>query len=377
MKKLLSILLILGLMAIPFQGAVFAEGPPDKDEYLVMFDGQAHKGLLKAFGVDDEDVLHEYDLLEVVHVELTENQANGLSNHPQIKHVDENAEAQAVGETVPYGIDQVQGTQAQNSGFTGSGVDVAVLDTGIDRSHEDLTANVQGGYSVFDDAENSDPYNDGNGHGTHVAGTVAAVDNDLGVLGVAPSTNLYAVKVLDNDGSGSYAGIAEGIEWAVQNDMDVINMSLGGSQSSSVLEEFSNLANNEGLLVVAAAGNDGNRGGNNDTVGYPAKYDSVMAVAAVDENNNRATFSSTGPAVEISAPGVDILSTTPGDTYSSFNGTSMASPHVAGVAALVWEAKSNLTNDELRQLLKDTAVELGASHQYGAGLVQAADAINQ
>uniref|UniRef100_UPI002351CE5C S8 family serine peptidase n=1 Tax=Alkalibacillus haloalkaliphilus TaxID=94136 RepID=UPI002351CE5C len=106
---------------------------------------------------------------------------------------------------------------------TGEGVSVAVLDTGVDRSHEDL--NVAGGYSVFDDSENGDPYYDANGHGTHVAGTVAAVNNDLGVVGVAPEADVYAVKVLDNDGGGSYAGIAEGIEWAIQNDMDIINMS--------------------------------------------------------------------------------------------------------------------------------------------------------
>jgi subtilisin len=188
---------------------------------------------------------------------------------------------------------------------------------------------------------------------------------------------LYAVKVLDNSGSGSYAGIAEGIEWAVNNGMDIINMSLGGSSDSSILEEWCNTAYNSGLLVVAAAGNSGNRGGKNDSVGYPAKYESVIAVAAIDKNNNRASFSSTGPAVELSAPGVDVLSTVPGNLYDSYNGTSMASPHVAGVAALVWAAKPGLTNVELRQLLRDSAVNLGDSNQYGYGLVQALDAIQR
>ncbi|WP_027965007.1 S8 family peptidase [Halalkalibacillus halophilus] len=377
MKKLLSVILLVAMLAVPFNGTVFADDSQEKEDYLVMFDGPAYNGLLNAFGVEGGDVVNEYELLDVAHLELTSDQADGLSNHPHIEHLEKNAEAHKVNQTTPYGIDQVQATEAQNQGHTGEGVDVAVLDTGIDASHEDLAANVQGGHSVFDDAENSDPYNDGDGHGTHVAGTVAAANNDTGVVGVAPQANLYAVKVLGNDGSGSYAGIAEGIEWSINNGMDVVNMSLGGPTSSPILEEFADLANEEGLLVVAAAGNSGSSLGWFDTVNYPAKYDSVMAVGAVDENNNRPSFSSTGPAVEIAAPGVDTLSTVPGNDYASLSGTSMASPHVAGVAASVWAEKSDLSNDELRQLLKDTAVDLGNEDHYGAGLVQVLDALNQ
>ncbi|MGP4072657.1 S8 family peptidase [Piscibacillus sp. B03] len=376
MKKVLVIMSALVLLLMPLQTG-FAEEvqSQSKSDYLVKFNGPADKGLLKSFGVDDPDVKHMFDRLPVAALSLSDGQAKGLMNHPQIETVEKDAEVQAFAQTTPYGVPQVQGTDAQDAGHTGNGVKVAVLDTGIDCSHEDL--NVSGGHSVFDDAENNDPCYDGNGHGTHVAGTVAALDNSVGVLGVAPQADLYAVKVLNNDGSGSYAGIAEGIEWAINNDMDVINMSLGGSQSSSILEDFSNLAYDEGVLVVAAAGNEGNRGGKNDSVSYPAKYDSVMAVAAVDENNQRASFSSTGPAVEISAPGVNVLSSVPGNSYDSYNGTSMASPHVAGVAAQVWAAKPGLTNVELRQLLNDTAQQLGDSNQYGNGLVQSLDAINQ
>lgn len=377
MKKILTLVMILALLAgfssPSSQGSTTED---NMEKYLVMFDGPANQGLLNAFGVSDENILQEFDILPVFHVELTSKQAKGLQNHPQIEHVEVDASAEALGQTVPWGIPHVQGTDAHDIGQTGSGVDVAILDTGIDNTHEDLAVNVKGGHSVFTDEDNKDPFFDGNGHGTHVAGTVGAIHNDIGVLGVAHQVNLYAVKVLDNDGSGSYAGIAEGIEWSIENDMDIINMSLGGSSSSSILEEFSNLANEEGLLIVAAAGNSGNRGGNNDNVGYPAKYESVVAVAAIDENNNRASFSSTGPAVELSAPGVNVLSTIPGDSYDSYNGTSMASPHVAGVAALVLGADSSLTNVELRQLLQDTAINLGDSSKYGYGLVQAKDAIN-
>ncbi|WP_202078324.1 S8 family peptidase [Caldalkalibacillus salinus] len=376
MRKFLALFLSLTLvLAFAVPSASVANNGEEKLEYLVQFEGPVQKGVLEAFGVDE--VLHTYDLIPVALVELTEKQYRGLSHHPQIKAVDHNAEVQALGQTVPWGVPHVQGTAAHEGGHTGSGVKVAILDTGIDNEHEDLAANVKGGYSVFTDDENSDPFYDGNGHGTHVAGTVAAVDNTLGVLGVAHQADLYAVKVLSNSGSGSYAGIAEGIEWAVKNDMDIINMSLGGSSSSSVLEEMCNAAYDAGVLTVAAAGNSGNRGGKGDSVGYPAKYESVIAVAAVDADNQRASFSSTGPAVELAAPGVDVLSTVPNNGYDRYNGTSMASPHVAGVAALVWGAKQGLSNEQLRQLLRDSAMDLGDPNHYGYGLVQAVDAIQQ
>lgn len=356
---------------IPLQTSFADEAKTQaKDEYLVQFDGPAKKGLLKAFGVQEQDIVHEFNQLPVYNVKLTEKQAKGLKNNPQIKYVEENAEAKAFAQETPWGIPHVQGTEAQNNGHTGEGVKVAILDSGVDASHEDL--NVAGGYSVFGDS----PYNDGNGHGTHVAGTVAALDNNVGVVGVAPDAEVYAVKVLDSSGSGSYAGIAEGIEWAINNDMDVINMSLGGSTSSDVLKEYVDLAYQEGILLVAAAGNSGTWLGWFDTVGYPAKYESVMAVAAVDQSNNRASFSSAGNAVEISAPGVGVLSTVPGNSYDSYDGTSMASPHVAGVAAQVWAAKPHLTNVQLRELLNQTAQNLGDSFHYGNGLVQSFEAIS-
>lgn len=374
MKKLLSVVLVfvlfLGLL-IP----TYAQ-KPEKQQYLVQFEGKINRGILKAFGVSEEEILHTYDLLPLMLLELSENQAKGLANNPHIKALELNAEAYALEQTTPWGITHVEGIQAHQAGYTGQGIKVAILDTGIDNTHPDLALNVKGGYSVFTDTANSNPYNDGDGHGTHVAGTVAAVNNSQGVIGVAYSADLYAVKVLDNSGSGTYAGIAQGIEWAVNNGMQIINMSLGGSTSSTILENMCNTAYDSGILLVAAAGNSGKRNGRGDNVGYPAKYASVMAVAAIDSNNNRATFSSTGPAVEIAAPGVSILSTVPGGQYASYNGTSMASPHVAGVAALVLGARPQLTNVELRNILNSSATYLGTPEHFGNGLVQALKAIN-
>jgi len=376
MRRILSIILILTMIISMFAlGGVYASNNQVKQEYLVEFEGQADKGLFKAFGVTDDDILNTFNLLPVVHLRLTEQQAAALSKNPHIKALELNGKVQKLEQTVPWGIERIQATTAQQAGYTGTGVKIAILDTGIDNTHEDL--NVKGGYSVFTDSANSDPFKDGDGHGTHVAGTVAALNNTIGVIGVAYNVDLYAVKVLDNTGSGSYAGIAQGIEWAINNGMNIINMSLGGSQSSSILENWCNLANNSGLLLVAAAGNSGRFNGKGDTVGYPAKYASVMAVAATDSNNKRASFSSTGPAVEIAAPGVGILSTTPNNTYSSYNGTSMASPHVAGAAAVLWSTNRNLTNNQVRQKLKDTALPLGDANHYGAGLVQLMNAIQQ
>lgn len=375
--RLLLIFVLCFALVVPAYGAAGIEVEAEADvsakkEYLVQFSGPAEKGLLQAFGVSDAQVLHEYSLLPVMLLELNDKQVQGLSNNPQIVAIEENHEVKAT-QTVPWGVTRVQATNAHASGYTGSGIKVAILDTGIDRTHQDL--NVRGGYSVFTDSANRDPYYDGSGHGTHVAGTVAALNNSVGVLGVAYNAQLYAVKVLNNSGSGSYAGIAQGIEWSIQNGMDIINMSLGGSQSSSILQSYCNLAYNNGILLVAAAGNSGNSAGTGNTVNYPARYSSVIAVAATDSNNRRASFSSTGSTVELAAPGVGIQSTIPGNRYASYNGTSMASPHVAGVAALVWQAKPGLSNVQLRNLLNQTALNLGNSNHFGNGLVRAQNAI--
>jgi subtilisin len=254
---------------------------------------------------------------------------------------------------------------------TGSGVKIAVLDTGIDASHEDL--NVAGGASFV--ADEPDALTDGNGHGTHVAGTIAALNNNVGVVGVSYDVDLYAVKVLSAAGSGTLSGIAQGIEWAIDNDMDVINMSLGGSTGSSTLKQASDNAYNSGIVVVAAAGNSGSFFGLINTIGYPARYDSVIAVGAVDANNNRASFSSVGNQLEVMAPGVDINSTLPGNQYGALNGTSMASPHVAGAAALILAKYPNMTNVEVRQKLRDTATNLGSAFNYGHGVINVEEAL--
>ncbi len=206
---------------------------------------------------------------------------------------------------------------------------------------------------------------------------MAAEDNAEGVVGVAPEASLYAVKALDSSGSGYLSDVVAGVDWAVDNDMDVISMSLGSDFYSSTLETACDNAYQNGLILVAAAGNDGNPAGKTDSVDYPARYDSVIAVAATDDTDTRATWSSTGPDVELSAPGVSIYSTYLNDGYATGSGTSMACPHVAGTVALAKIAYPTYSNIEIRSLLQNTADDLGAAGfdiKYGHGLVDADEA---
>ncbi|MGD6775715.1 S8 family peptidase [Sutcliffiella horikoshii] len=360
----LAVAMVLSFSFTPSDAG--AQGKPLMKEYLIgLKSGPSVAKADKLVSTLGGSVEHQFKHMNVLHITLPEVAAAALEKNPLVEYVEENVEMHTTAQTVPYGVPHIKADVAHAQGVTGSGVKVAVLDTGIDASHEDL--NVVGGASFV--SEEPDALTDGNGHGTHVAGTIAAVNNNTGVLGVAYDVDLYAVKVLSAGGSGTLAGIAQGIEWAIDNDMDVINMSLGGSTGSSTLKQASDNAYNSGIVVVAAAGNSGSFFGLINTIGYPARYDSVIAVGAVDSNNNRASFSSVGSQLEVMAPGVSINSTLPGNQYGELNGTSMASPHVAGAAALLLAQNPNLTNVEVRERLRSTATNLGSSFNYGYGVI--------
>lgn len=367
----LSILLVISSLTVIVTPVCASD---QKVEVLIGFKNknQVSQAVLNSGGKVDQI----YSIIPAMLAKLPEKAIEALRHNPNVEYVEPNSEVYALEQTTPWGIDRVFGSESYIfdtwTSSTGAGVTVAVLDTGI-AYHEDLT--VVGGYNTIVE---SDSWLDGYGHGTHVAGTIAALDNSIGVVGVAPAVDLYAVKVLDDTGSGYVADIIEGIEWsAITMDIDIISMSLGSSSNSYSLELACNSAYyNYGSLLVASAGNDGNPPGRGDNVGYPAKYGSVIAVAATDQNDKRARFSSTGPDVEFSAPGVDILSTYPGG-YAIGSGTSMACPHVSGVAALVWAADPTLTNVEVRTILQTTAQDLGlAAEHQGYGLVRADAAVD-
>ena len=439
---------------------------------------------------------YEFDALNAVAATVPTAALNGLSRNPNVVLIEEDAPRYPATQTVPYGINSVQAPQVwagdgSGNGPTGSGITVCVIDSGLMTAHEDFAGvNVIGGYPAN---WNSDSC----GHGTHVAGTIAAANNSLGVVGVAPDVSLFILKVFDGDSCGwSYSStLIDAANRCASAGAKVINMSLSGGRAVKTEENGFNNLYNQGVLSVAAAGNDGST-----RKAYPASYASVISVAAIDSNNVVADFSQKNNSVELAAPGVDVLSTVPwnsvneltvdsvtysgnhiefaalgtanallangglctatnsgwsgkvvlcergdvsffdkvrnvqnsggvaaviynnepggflgtlgagnsstipaislsqedgqflvanklgqtGDVvststkpasgYEAWNGTSMATPHVAGVAALIWSSNSSLSNADIRNALTGTALDLGPAgrdNAYGFGLVQA------
>ncbi len=270
-------------------------------------------------------------------------------------------------DTIDWGVTRVGANQVWQEG-SGSGVTVAIIDTGIQLSHPDLGSNIVSGY----DFVNSDSSaNDDNGHGTHVAGIVASTLNGSGNVGTSHSARLMPVKVLNESGYGYLSDITKGIYYAADNGARVINLSLGTSYDSSTLKNAVDYAARKGVLLVGAAGND-----SGSPCSYPAAYSSVICVVATDQNNKLASFSNIGG--ELAAPGVSNYSTYINSSYARLSGTSMASPHVAGSGALVMSVCTECTTPEVRNILRDNTTDLGAVDYdiiFGYGLVNLVDAI--
>ncbi len=350
-----------------------AELSSEQTSVLIGFNERVNTSLIAQAG---GEVDHVFTRLEIVEARVPVQAIQGLRNNPQISFVESNQAVKAL-ETIPWGIERIFASENQLrdtwQDTSGENTKVAVLDTGIDGAHSDL--NVVGGVNFV----NSEPYDvDLNTHGTHVAGIIAALNQGSGIAGVAPGVSLYSVTVLNSEGSGFISDVIKGIEWAMDEDIAIINMSLGAEEHSEALLQMVDAAFAAGHLLIGAAGNEGTFNGNGDTVAYPARYQAVIAVAASTQNDNRATFSSHGPDIELIAPGSNIHSTLPGDTYGNKNGTSMAAPHVAGVAALMWSINPNLSNEEIRQILRNTAEDIGLKSEHqGYGLVDGYAAFNE
>lgn len=280
---------------------------------------------------------------------------------------------------IPYGIQLMNVPELWGRGEKGEGVVIAVLDTGIDRNHPDLKDNIIGGRN-FTNEGRKDDYTDRNGHGTHVAGTIAGVENNSGVIGVAPRAKLLICKVLNRHGSGSYGGIIEGIEYATNwrgpngERVRAINMSLGGPYNDPYLYEAILEAVSKGILIVVASGNEGDANENTMEFGYPALYNECITVSACDERKSLAPFSNNSLQVDCIAGGVDVISTYPESQYARLSGTSMATPHITGAIALLInygerQFKRMLTESEIYSLLVKTCcpLEMETSSQ-GHGL---------
>lgn len=271
-------------------------------------------------------------------------------------------------DTVDWGVTRI-GAEKIWADSTGSSIKIAVIDTGVELTHSDLSANLVTGYDFVNNDTNP---SDDNGHGTHVSGIIASTQNSAGNIGAAYQAKIMPVKVLNNQGYGYLSDVAKGIYYATDNGARIINMSLGSSSDSLTLKNAINYAASKGVIMVAAAGNEGG-----SSCQYPAAYSSVICVGATDTSNKLASFSNMG--AELSAPGVSNYSTYIGNTYRYMSGTSMATPHVAGAAAVVASFCTTCTNAEIRTVLKNTAVDLGTTGYdsvFGYGLVDLVAAIN-
>lgn len=403
MKKIFSILfvmiavigVILGLVEAALGSQGWPEPPKPMIRKIIIFKSgilnePAQEALVEKFGgVKIKDLT----LIDGKAVLLPPQAALILAQEEGVLRVDDDVEVEALekggisgrpafpqpSQVLPWGIDRVEADLVWGT-TTGDPIKVAIVDTGIDLAHPDLKDNIKGGYNAINPWQLA---NDDNGHGTHVAGIVAAANNTIGVVGVGPNIDLYAVKVLDRRGSGYLSDVIEGLDWAIQNGMQVVNMSLGTSSDIQSFREAVQRVNAAGIVQVVAAGN--NSGG---SVSYPAAYPEVIAVSATDSSDNIAYFSSVGSAVDLAAPGVSIYSAYKSSTYKTLSGTSMATPHVTGTAALVLtvpqkcdlDYDSKCSPQEVQQRLESTAIDLGVPGKdilYGSGLVNAYRAVTQ
>ncbi|MBM7855196.1 subtilisin [Desulfohalotomaculum tongense] len=266
---------------------------------------------------------------------------------------------------IPWGIAKI-GAHKVWEVSRGKKIKVAVIDSGVDLDHPDLRGNIKGGVNILEPAEKPD---DDNGHGTHVAGTIAAEDNNKGVIGAAPTVNLYAVKVLDRSGEGSLVDIIKGLEWCINNGMQVVNLSVGTDTDKLSLRKAVQKAAERGVILVAAAGNDGT----NNSVDYPGAYPEVIAVGAIDKRGRISSFSSRGPEVTVVAPGSEVYSTFIHQSYQRQSGTSMAAPHVTGLISLMLELNPRLKLPQVMQVFKNTCRRLPglSAEEQGYGLINA------
>lgn len=378
---LLSFLLPAGAFGAPPDGAPAASGF-SSERILVQFQpgvslplaAQTHRQL-------NGKVMDTIPGIGVQVVEVPRGQAlaraRAYASHPLVAYAEPDYVAGVVGEPddphlwYQWGLHKVEAPAAWETTTGSAGVSIAILDTGVDSNHPDLAAKVVSHVNFTD----SSTANDIHGHGTHVAGIAAAsTNNSIGVAGLGYDSSIMNVKVLSDDGFGYYSWIADGIVWAADNGAQVINMSLSGDSASSTLEQAINYAWSQGVVVVAAAGNQGG-----STPRYPAYYANCIAVAATDSDDARASWSNYGSWIDVAAPGVSIYSTVKGTGYANKSGTSMAAPHVAGLAALLFTVVSDdngngRLNDEVGARIKATCDDIGVSG-IGAGRINAARAV--
>lgn len=273
-----------------------------------------------------------------------------------------------------YGLDMIKAKSIWEESQKGAGVKIAVIDSGCDINHESLKNNIIGVRNFTDeDKKNPNIVIDRVGHGTHVTGIICANGNNM--TGVAPNANIYVLKAINRTGTGKLSWVINAIKYAIEKRVDIISMSLGLSENSPKLENIIKEAINNNIVIVCAAGNEGDGNDESFEYSYPAAYTDVISVGAVDKKGVPAKFSNSNTAIDLVAPGVDIISTYPNNQFAALSGTSMATPYVSGSLALLknWsknEFKRDLTQEELyAQLIKHTKILEYSRMVQGNGLV--------
>ena len=372
----------VGVLAFCLLVSLYTVSAPTPQRVIVVF-----RDLPDADMVGQHGQVHQvFHIIPAVVATLPEPAIEALSKNPRVAYIQIDHYRQRIDpritakpppeEELPWGVDRIDADLAWSTS-TGAGIKVAIVDTGIDMDHPDLQANIKGGFNAIAPARKyKDPNNfdDDNGHGSHCAGIVAAIDNDIGVIGVAPEAFLYGVKVLDGAGFGYDSDIIEGFQWCIDNGMQVVSCSFGGYDDDQTFHDAVDAVWEAGCIIVAAAGNDGYE----EPDLYPAGYSTVMAISAMASDDTIIYWSNYGSEIELAAPGVSIYSCYKRGGYTTMSGTSMACPHVSGVAALILAVHPTYTNEQVRQLLQNTAEDLGASGwdpYYGYGLVDAEAAV--
>lgn len=367
MKQSIFALLLVGLVFQLPTEKVYAE---EEKRMVVVYENEQGEKTVEA---SDAAIEEQYEHLSAAAIAADTATIDKLKNDPDIKYVEPDSKIKIAesGDVQPdetvvsdqWNLAAIGAPAAWHDGLTGKGVKIAIMDSGI-AAHEDLQ--VAGGISTVDYTES---YEDDEGHGTHVAGIIGAKHDEKGTDGIAPDADLFAVKVLDDTGEGYLSDLLEGIDWAISNDMDIINLSMGTADESDALGEAMQKAYQAGILLVAASGNEGA----GYPVDYPAAYEPVIAVSATDSENNIAAFSSVGEQVEFSAPGANIKSTLPGFGYGIMSGTSQATSHVSALLAILKQQFPADTNEQLRVRLQQYTKDLGQEARdqlYGYGLIQ-------
>lgn len=374
MKKLLMFsAALLAVSVMDYAPAEASDSKTESEKVIISFNGEIDYEFLEEAGAE---VHEEFDSISAVSATFPDGlPATAADAHSSIEYIEENQTVKAAAQKASWGYSLIRANKATSLGYTGKGVKIAIIDSGINIKHPDLK--IAGGISKVPDRS---AYSDIKGHGTHVAGIIGAQNNDIGTIGIAPDSLIYSVKVLNDIGVGDLDDVIAGVQWAIDQKVDIINMSLTTAGDSEALKDVLNKAYDKGIIIVAASGNyNPELQKTPSNVLFPARYSSVIAVGSISQQNRLSYFSHSGPAQELVAPGEGIVSTfvnaktTTQDDYSSSEGTSVATPFAAGTFAQYMEAYPHLSNVQLRATVARAALDLGTAGKdirYGHGMVR-------